>query len=63
MKRPSSMATHDEQTRDGRLADAARSGEQIRVVQPIVGERIRQRLNDVRLADELLESPRPPFAR
>ena len=52
-----------EQARDRRLADAARAGEQIRVVQAIVGERVRQRLDDVRLPDEFLEPPRPPLAR
>ena len=52
-----------EQARDGGLADAARAGEQIRVVQPVVGERIGERLHDVRLPDELLEAPRPPFPR
>ena len=52
-----------EQARDGGLADAARAREQIRVMQPVVRERIGERLHDVRLPDELLEPPRPPFAR
>ena len=52
-----------EQPRDRRLADAARAGEQVRVVQAIVGERVRQRLDDVRLPDQFLEPPRPPLAR
>ncbi len=50
-----------EQARDGGLADAARAREQVRVVQPILCERIGERLHDVRLPDELLEAPRPPF--
>src|SRR6185503_4440651 len=32
-------------------------------MQAIIGERIGQRLDDMGLADQLLEPPRPPFAR
>ena len=45
--------------RDRRLADAARSGEQVGVVQALVRERIDQRLHDVLLPDERLEIGRP----
>jgi hypothetical protein len=31
-------------------------------MQPVIGERIRERLHDVRLANELFEPSRPPFA-
>ena len=45
-----------------RLADAARAGQQIGVVQAALGERVGQRRDDVLLADELGERARPPFA-
>jgi hypothetical protein len=52
-----------EDARDRRLADAARSGEEIRVVQPLLRERVGERLDHVRLADERLEIARPVLAR
>ena len=48
--------------RDRRLADAARSGEQVRVVQPAAGQRVGERGDDVLLPDELGERLRPPLA-
>ena len=50
-----------EQPRDRGLADAARAGEQVRVVQPVLFEGVHERLHDVRLPDQLVEAPRPPF--
>ena len=51
-----------EDPRDGRLADAARSGEQVRVMQAHLRQRVGQRPDDVRLARELREISRAPFA-
>ncbi len=47
-------ARHDART--GRLAAAARAGEQVRVVDPAGGQRGAQRLGDVVLADDLAET-------
>ncbi len=52
-----------EDARDGRLADAASSGEQERVVHPPLRQRIAQRHSYVLLPDEFGEGTRPPFAR
>ena len=52
-----------EDARDRRLADAARAGEQERVMQPAGIERVRERAHDVLLADQLGEAARTPFAR
>ena len=46
----------------GRLAAAARPGEQIGMVQPAAAQRLRQRLGDVLLPDDLGEGPRPVLA-
>ena len=48
---------------DRRLADAARSGEEIGVVQALLRERVGERLDDVRLAHQRLEIARPVLAR
>ena len=47
---------------DGRLADAARAGEQERVVDAARIERVGERAADVVLTDELVERARAPFA-
>ena len=52
-----------EDARDRRLADAARSGQQIRVMQPPALERIGERRDDVFLTGKLGEGFRPPLAR
>ena len=44
------------------LADAARAGEQIGMMQAAAVERVRERTHDVLLADERREILRPPFA-
>jgi hypothetical protein len=46
-----------EDARERRLADAARAGEEVRVVQALRIERVDERGHDVRLADDLLEDP------
>ena len=51
-----------EDARERGLADAAGAGEQISVVQPLLGERVRERTHDVLLPDELREVARPVFA-
>ena len=43
----------------GRLAAAARTGEQVGVVDPVVGQRPLQRLGDVLLPDDVGEGVRP----
>ena len=48
--------------RDGGLADAARAGEQVGVVQPTAGQRVSQRLDHVFLPDKGFERTRTPFA-
>ena len=48
--------------RERRLADAARAGEEIGVVQPLLAQRVRERAHDVLLADELGEAPGAPLA-
>ena len=48
--------------RDRRLADAARAGEQVGVVQPPLLQRIRQRLHHVFLPHHLREAARTVFA-
>jgi len=48
--------------RDRRLADAARAGEQVRVMQPTRFERVRERAHDVLLADQGVEVPGSPLA-
>src|SRR5689334_8235004 len=50
-----------EDPRGGRLAAAARPGEEVRVVQPTGAQRLRQRLGHVLLADDLGERARPIF--
>ena len=52
-----------EDARDGGLADAARAGEQVGVVQAAHFQRVFQRADDMALADDLLEVARAPFAR
>ncbi len=52
-----------EDARDRRLADAARPGEEERMVQPARIERVRERAHDVLLSDQLGEAARTPFAR
>ena len=42
--------------RERRLADAARAGEQVGVVQPLLLERVPQRAHDVLLPDQLPKS-------
>src|SRR6202008_2427736 len=51
-----------EDARDRRLAHAARSGEQIRVVQPPALERVRERAHDVLLPGKLGKALRAPLA-
>jgi len=51
-----------EQPRDGGLADAARAGEQERVVDAAGVERVGERPHDVLLADQLGEGARAPLA-
>ena len=51
-----------EDPRDRRLADAARAGEQVGVMQAVARERIGQRRDHVLLPDELAERLRPPLA-
>ena len=50
-----------ENARDRRLADTARAREQVGVMQPARGQRVRERTDDVRLAHERFEAPGPPF--
>ncbi|CAM3045680.1 200 kDa antigen p200 [Cupriavidus taiwanensis] len=45
------------------LADAARAGEQVGVVQPLLFQRVRERADHVLLADQRGEIPGAPFAR
>src|SRR6185295_17363821 len=52
-----------EQTRNRGLADAPGTGEQIGVMQAILLEGVRERLYDMRLADEFFEPPWPPLQR
>ena len=52
-----------EQPRHRRLADAARAGEQVRVVQAALRQCIGQRLHDMLLPDQLLEAARTVLAR
>jgi hypothetical protein len=52
-----------EDARERGLADAARSREQVRVVQALRIERVRERRDHVLLADELLENAGAPLAR
>ena len=49
--------------RDRGLADAARAGEQVRVVQAAAGQRVAQRTHHVFLSDHLAEMARPVLAR
>src|SRR5205823_1290990 len=51
-----------EDARERGLSNSARPGEQIRVVQALRIEGIRERRYDVRLSDDLLENLRTPFA-
>ena len=51
-----------EDARDRRLADTARAGEKIRVMQALLGQRIRERLHDVFLAHQRIEVGRPVLA-
>ena len=51
-----------EDARQRGLADAARAGEEIRVVQALVLERVAQGAHHVLLAHEAGEIPRPPLA-
>ncbi len=51
-----------EDARERRLADAARAREQVGVMQAAAVECVRERTNDVLLADERREGFRPPFA-
>ena len=51
-----------EDARDRRLADAARAGEQVRMVKPAAVQRIGQRRDDVLLPDQLAERLRSPLA-
>ena len=51
-----------EETRRGGLADAARPREEIRVRQPVGGDGVRQRPDDLLLADDVRERARPPLA-
>ena len=48
--------------RDRRLADAARAGEEVRVMEPVARERVGERGHHVLLPDELPERLRPPLA-
>src|SRR5690606_22083009 len=52
-----------EDARDRRLADAARAGEQERMMQPPAVERVRERAHDVLLADQFGKATRAPLAR
>ena len=52
-----------ENARQRCLADAARAGKEIGVVQPLLIQRVRQRPHDVLLADQAGKCFRPPFAR
>src|SRR3954467_14382809 len=49
--------------RERRLAYAARTGKEVRVVQALCLERVTERANDVLLADQAREILRSPFAR
>ncbi|MBV6417113.1 MAG: hypothetical protein CMLOHMNK_01750 [Steroidobacteraceae bacterium] len=51
-----------EDARDGRLADTARAREQERMVHAVVGQRVRQRPDDVLLPHEVGEAAGAPFA-
>ena len=51
-----------EDARDRRLAHAARAGEEVGVVQALLLERVGERANDVLLAHQAAEIPRPPLA-
>ncbi len=51
-----------ENPRDRRLADAARAGEQVRMVEPAAGERVGQGRDNMLLSRELCECLRPPLA-
>ena len=48
--------------RGGRLADAARAGEDEGLRDALGGNRVAQRLRDAALADHVVESLRPPLA-
>ncbi len=61
--RPHAVERFGQQPRHRRLAHAARSGEQVGMVQAPLRERIRERLHDVLLPHQLLEVEWPVFAR
>src|SRR5690348_7569335 len=50
-----------EDPREGGLAHATRPREEVRVVQSLRFEGVGERLDDVRLSDDLLEDPRSPL--
>ena len=51
-----------EDARERGLAHAARAGEQVRMVQPLLAQRVAQRLHHVLLPDQAGEIARPPLA-
>ena len=51
-----------ENSGDGGLADAARPGKQIGLRNPFRGDRVDQRLHDMRLTDHVVEGPRAVFS-
>jgi hypothetical protein len=59
---PGAVQALGEDARHRRLADAARAGEEIGMVQPLRFERVGKRLHDVLLADQLVEAARPVLA-
>mmetsp|Transcript_38418 Transcript_38418/g.106772 ORF Transcript_38418/g.106772 Transcript_38418/m.106772 type:complete len:258 (-) Transcript_38418:416-1189(-) len=59
---PGAVQALGQDARHRRLADAARAGEQIGMVQPALGQGVGQGLHDMLLADELLETLRAVFA-
>ncbi len=59
---PGAVQALGQDAADRGLADAARAGEQVGMVQPLLGERIRQRLHHVLLADHLREGARAVLA-
>src|SRR5262245_2349104 len=52
-----------EDARERRLADAARPGEEISVVQSLLLKSMPQRAHHMLLADQTVEVPRPPLPR
>ncbi len=61
--RPGAIQGLGQDARQRGLADAARTGKQVGVMQPLLFQRMRERAHHVLLADQRGEIPGAPFAR